>query len=246
MPGIGYDRARLVASTVHLGFGAFHRCHQSEYLDDLARKGSTDGQIGINLKPPLLSEDLEPQNWLYTRTLVDGGERDTRVIGATKSTLDYSVSPEECLGQVSAAATTTVTLTVTEKGYCHTPSTGCLDETNPDVVFDLSTSLSEPRSVPGFLVAALARRSAASGGPINLISCDNIPSNGRILRDTVVRLAAIATPSNLGWIEANVSFPSTMVDRIVPSTTEADRKALGDKFGFHDAAAVVGSLFGSG
>ena len=241
--GIGYDRARLVASNVHLGFGAFHRCHQAEYLDDLAQQGGMDGEIGINLKPPLLAEDLEPQHFLYTRTLVDGSERDTRVIGTTISTLDYSSSPRECLDQVSAATTTSVTLTVTEKGYCHIPATGCLDEQNPEVLGDIADGLSAPQSLPGFIVAALAQRRAASGGPINLISCDNIPNNGRILNAVVKRMAELATPDNLGWIEDNVSFPSTMVDRIVPRTTDADRQSIFDEFGFHDAAAVTGEPF---
>lgn len=241
--GLGYDRARLVASNVHLGFGAFHRCHQAEYLDDLARKGGVDGEVGINFKPPLLEEDLKPQQSLFTRTLVEGRERDTRVIGITKSTLDYSTSPRACLDRISAATTTSVTLTVTEKGYCHIPATGHLDEANPDVLFDLSNDLSTPRSLPGFLAAALAQRCAASGGPINLISCDNIPGNGRILSEVVMRMAALVTPENLGWIEDNVSFPSTMVDRIVPRTTDADRKAIYDEFGFHDAAAATGEPF---
>jgi len=241
--GIGYDRARLVASNVHLGFGAFHRCHQAEYLDDLAQKGAVDGQVGINLKSPLLAEELEPQHSLYTRTLVEGRERDTRVIGITKSTLDYSTSPRACLNQISATTTTSVTLTVTEKGYCHIPATGCLDEANPEVLFDITSSLSSPQSLPGFIVAALAARRAASGGPLNLISCDNIPSNGRVLKEVVMRLAALATPDNLRWIEDNVSFPSTMVDRIVPRTTDADRQAIYDEFGFHDAAAVTGEPF---
>ena len=241
--GIEYDRTRLVASNAHLGFGAFHRCHQAEYLDDLAQKGGVDAQVGINLKPPLLAEDLEPQDSLYTRTLVDGPERDTRLIGITKSTLDYSTSPRACLNQISTTTTKSVTLTVTEKGYCHIPATGCLDEAHPDVLFDISSGLSTPRSLPGFIVAALAQRRAESGGSLNLISCDNIPSNGRVLKEVVMRLAALATPDNLGWIEDNVSFPSTMVDRIVPRTTDADRKAIYDEFGFHDAAAVTGEPF---
>lgn len=118
-----------------------------------------------------------------------------------------------------------VSLTVTEKGYCHTPQTGDLDERHPDVVHDLN-NFDAPRSAPGFIVAALARRRALGAPPFTVLSCDNLAANGHTVQRIVTQFAALRSKDLGKWIADTVAFPSTMVDRIVPETTDSDRDAV--------------------
>ncbi len=112
-------------------------------------------------------------------------------------------------------------MTVTEKGYCHIPSTGALDLDHPDIVHDLANPHA-PRSVPGILARALELRRPSHGRPVTLLSCDNIPTNGVILGNVVRAMADRRGNGLADWIAANVAFPSAMVDRIAPATTQAD------------------------
>lgn len=230
-----YDRSRLDIGMAHLGVGAFHRCHQAEFTDDmLERRFGPWGVVGINLRPPRLSESLAPQDGLYTRTLRQGDEAELRVIGCIKRVIDAEADTEAAIAALADPGISVVTLTITEKGYCHIPSTGELDRSHPDIVADLKGG-APLRSAPGLIAAALARRAT----PVTLISCDNIPGNGRIL-ETVVRAFA---PHLGDWIDANVRFPSTMVDRIVPATMPQDLDFAGSTIGYSDGAAVVGEPF---
>ncbi len=238
-----YDRAALGIGMAHLGVGAFHRCHQAEFTDDaLEAEFGPWGVIGINLRPPLLGPILGAQEGLYSRALRQDGEVDFRIIGCLGAVVDAELEHERALAALAAPAIGIATLTVTEKAYCHHPATGRLDEAHPDVVHDL-TAPAPPRSLPGMLVAALDRRRRRRSGGMTLISCDNIPANGRVLAGVVARFAALRRPDLVGWIADHVRFPSTMVDRIVPAATDADRAAAAEALGVEDLAAVVGEPF---
>ena len=139
-------------------------------------------------------------------------------------------------------STRIVSLTVTEKGYCHTPQTGELDEQHPDIVHDLAHP-ETPRSAPGFLVAALARRKAAGLAPFTVLSCDNLSANGHTVQRVADPVRRLTSPELGRWIEAEVACPSTMVDRIVPETTEADRAAISSALGMRDAWPVIAEPF---
>jgi len=237
-----YDRAALGIATGHLGVGAFHRCHQAEYMDELLASGlSRTGLFGVNLRPPALGPLLGRQDGLYTRTLRDGAGEETRVVGSVLRVADGAAA---AVGLIADPAITTVTLTVTEKAYCHVPATGELDEARPEVAADLAAPPGEPpASLPGVLVAGLRRRAAAGAGPLNLISCDNIEGNGGVLSRVVRGFAGRAAPGLAGWIADNVAFPATMVDRIVPASAPADLDALAARLGLRDEAAVFGEPF---
>jgi fructuronate reductase len=139
-------------------------------------------------------------------------------------------------------ATRIVSLTVTEKGYCHAPQTGELDEAHPDIVHDLA-SPQAPHSAAGFLVEALARRKQAGAPPFTILCCDNLSANGRTVQRIVTRFAALRSKDLAHWIEDRAAFPSTMVDRIVPETTDADRAAVSSALGMTDAWPVVTEPF---
>jgi fructuronate reductase len=239
-----YDAAKLGLGMAHLGLGAFHRCHQAEYTDDAIEAAGGDwGVVGINLRPPTLSAALGAQDGFYARRLRDDeGVDECRVIGCIVHVVD---AQQDCLKAVAALAdpkVKIVTLTITEKGYCHIPATGALDEAHPDIVHDLGEPAA-PRSAPGVLVAALERRRRAGAGGVTLLSCDNIPGNGRILGDVVRDLARARFPELLDWIEETCAFPSSMVDRIAPATTEADKNAISQRLGLADESCVVGEPF---
>lgn len=239
-----YDRRSTRLTVAHIGVGAFHRCHQAEYLEDVLAGGHDDqALIGINLRAPQIVPLLTPQDCLYTRTLVQEDARDLRVIGCIGRVIDAGDRPDAALAVIADPAVTTVTLTVTEKAYCHSPATGLLDEAHADIVADLAGASGPALSVPGFLIRGLALRAAAGAGPVNLISCDNIPDNGRILQAVTTGFARRASPSLVAWIADNVAFPSTMVDRIVPASTPELLAEVAEATGCDDAAVVQGEMF---
>ena len=235
----GHDRAGMVSGIAHIGVGAFHRCHQAEYIDDLlALQPGPWGITGINLRPPSLTDTLGAQGGLYTRMALDGDRVAARVMGSILKVVDSQSGPAPALQVLADPAIRLVTLTVTEKGYCHRPATGALDHDHPEIRADLAAP-EAPRSLPGVLVRALEMRRAAAAPPLTLASCDNIPANGRILRGVVTDLAARRDEALARWIEANVAFPHSMVDRIAPAVSDADRDRLATLYGYTDAAAVV-------
>lgn len=238
-----YDRDQLAVGMAHLGVGAFHRCHQAEFTDDMLEQRFGDwGVVGINLRPPSLGETLGAQDGLYSRTLRHGSESQTRVIGCIRRVIDGSGDVATALEALAAANVSVVTATITEKGYCHVPASGQLDEHHPDVVHDLA-SPSQPRSAVGLLVEALDRRRRSHGTGLTLISCDNIPSNGRILGNVLLSYADERAPELAAWIRNEVRFPSTMVDRIVPASRSEDLERAAIACGLEDRAAVVGEPF---
>jgi len=240
----GYDRTTLDIGMAHLGVGAFHRCHQAEFTDDaLEAKFDRWGVVGINIRPPRLADTLGRQDGIYTRLLRDGDSVDARVIGCLKAVVDSQDSSDPAVAVLASPGIDVVTMTVTEKGYCHQPATGAIDAAHPDIVHDLAHPDS-PRSVPGLIVRALERRMQSHGQPVTFVSCDNIPANGVIL-ETVVRTMAErrGDPGLLRWIEGSVAFPSTMVDRIVPATAAEDIAFVEETYGYRDNALVVGEPF---
>jgi fructuronate reductase len=135
-----------------------------------------------------------------------------------------------------------VSLTITEKGYCHTPQTGELNTDHPDIVHDLANP-DAPRSAPGFIVAALARRRELGIAPFTVLSCDNLSANGHTVKRILTQFASLRSRELGQWIAEQVACPSTMVDRIVPETTDADRAAVAADLGLTDAWPVITEPF---
>ncbi|MNK19928.1 Mannitol 2-dehydrogenase [compost metagenome] len=238
-----YDRAAVKTGVVHLGIGAFHRAHQAVVFDDALASGDLRwGVLGASLRSPGVRDQLNPQDGLYTLVLRDGTEEHLRVIGAGRGVL---VGPEDPATLVAAMADVDVhivTLTVTEKGYRLDPATGDLLLDDPDVAADLA-DISAPRTAPGFIVAALQARKAAGLKPFTVISCDNLPHNGKRIRAGVVAMARHVDPALADWIEAEGAFPQTMIDRIVPATTPDDVDRLTARLGVEDRGMVKAEPF---
>ncbi|RFC61998.1 mannitol dehydrogenase family protein [Fulvimarina endophytica] len=236
----GYARADVTPGIVHLGAGAFHRAHQAVFVDDCLARGETDwGIIAASLRSADTRDALAGQDWLYTYAERDGASERLRIIG---SLVDFLVAPEDPDALIHALADPRiriVTLTVTEKGYHADPGTGALIEDHPDILHDLADP-ARPRTIYGFLLAALIRRRAAGALPPTLVSCDNLASNGRLLNACLARFSELALrPDLAAHIREDVACPCVMVDRIVPATSEADRQAIAGRIGFEDRAPVV-------
>ncbi|MDQ6433798.1 mannitol dehydrogenase family protein [Mesorhizobium sp. LHD-90] len=247
----GYDRSRLTPGILHLGVGAFHRCHQAEYTDDaLEAAFGPWGIVGVNLRAPDLSPTLGTQQNLYCRELRRHGDVERRLIGALVETISVTGEDGDLQGGALAGALAVasnpsigaITLTVTEKGYCHIPATGELDLGHPDISHDIAHP-ETPVSVPGFVLRALAMRLAAGRPLPALISCDNVPDNGSTLRSSVLCLAAKIDPALRDRLEREACFLNTMVDRIVPATRPEDVAGFAEATGIEDRGLVVGEPF---
>ncbi|MDO5640986.1 MAG: mannitol dehydrogenase family protein [Paracoccus sp. (in: a-proteobacteria)] len=230
------------AGIVHLGLGAFFRAHGAIYIAEAMEKAGGDwGIIGVSLQSPGTRDKLRPQGWAYTAVeLAPEGAR-PQVVEVLRDVLAAPESPQAVLDAMAAPSVHIVSLTVTEKGYCHEPATGRLNADHPDIAHDLTHIL--PRSAPGFLVRALQLRREAGLAPFTVLCCDNLPENGRVVRGVVLELARLIEPALADWIADKGAFPSTMVDRIVPATTPDDLDRVADLTGARDEAPVMHEPF---
>lgn len=232
----GYDPQAHGAGIVHIGPGAFHRAHQAAMTDAALAAAGGDWRItGISLRSAAVAQALNPQNGLYTLVERDGGALRGRVIAAIGHVI--AANPAATLEALAAARTRIVTLTVTEKGYGIDRASRAPDLTLAVNRADLEQP-GAPSGVLGVLVRALAMRRAAGIAPFTLLSCDNLPGNGALLRDGLTRFAREIDPGLAGWIAGTVAFPSSMVDRITPAATDATRDAALRLTGCSDLAAV--------
>jgi fructuronate reductase len=241
-----YDRTALKTRIVHLGFGAFHRAHQAVFADRLAHDHGSDwGYCEVNLiGGEQQIADIKGQDLLFTVAEMAPGNWTARVVGVVREALHQSVDGlEAVLAAMSRPEIAIVSITITEKGYCHNPATRALNADHPAIVHDIAHP-DAPQSAAGVIVAALRRRRAAGVGPFTVMSCDNMPENGHVAHNVVVGLARAQDPELAAWIEANVTFPSTMVDRIVPAVTpETLAKITTLLGGTVDPAGVAGEPF---
>lgn len=227
---------------IHFGPGAFFRAFNANYTDEaMANDGGDWGIIAVSLRSATARDQLVPQGGAYTSVTL-GTQTAPQIINAVNDVLVAPEDPQAVLDAMADPAIRIVTLTITEKGYCHAPATGRLNPDHPDILHDLANPQS-PRSAVGFIVAAIAARRHAGGEPFTVLSCDNLPSNGALARQVVLDFAALTDPDLADWIAANVPFPATMVDRITPATTDADVARLAETQGYTDPAAVFHETF---
>ena len=235
-----YDRQQLRSRIVHFGFGAFHRAHQALLTNRvLNEKGGDWGICEISLfSGDVLMSQLRAQDHLFT-VLEKGSEGNQAIVVAAvheclNAKLDSlaAIIEKFCEPQVAI-----VSLTITEKGYCIDPATGKLDMHNTRILHDLENP-TEPHSAPGILVEALHRRRERGLPPFTVLSCDNIPDNGHVVKNAVLGMAQKRSAELAEWIDAHVSFPGTMVDRIVPAATETSLAEITQELGVEDPCAI--------
>lgn len=238
-----YDRAKVTPGIVHLGLGAFCRAHLGVYTDDVLAAGSQDwGLVGVDLMSPDIREALKPQDGLYALLNRQDGVDHLRVVGAFVDVMALADQLDDVLALMVKPEIRVVTITVTEKGYCHDPATGRLNESHPMIQADLANP-TRPRSLPGLIVEALRLRRQTGVPPFTVLSCDNLAQNGKVAQQVVTRFAELSDAELSSWIAGNVAFPSSMVDRITPATRDIDRAAVAAGLGMTDAWPVVSEPF---
>ena len=235
-----YDRSALQRGVVHIGAGNFHRAHQAVYFDDLACMGISHdwGVTGVSLRSRDVKDLLSAQDGLYT-VVQRGHDRQTaRVVGSIGN---YHYAPNDSAAVRAALAdpqTRVVSLTVTGDGYFLDPVSREFDANHPDVRADLVAS-DRFATAWAYLAEALDQRRRAGIAPFTVLCCDNIPDNTQPARTALVSFAALKDPGLARWIDAHVAFPSTMVDRITPATSNSQRRFVEDAFGITDKLPVV-------
>ncbi|MFR9778062.1 mannitol dehydrogenase family protein [Micromonospora sp. MS34] len=228
------------AGIVHLGLGAFHRAHQAMHTEAaVAAAGGDWGIIGVAPRSAAVVEALAAQDALFSVTALSAEGAASRVVGALAGVRHAAGDPAAVVRLLADPAIRVVTLTVTEKAYQLDPVTGTL-RADPELTADLTTDR-PPRTVPGLLVRGLLARAAADAGPIALVSCDNLPANGRRLRGLVGQCLTLARvpDETADRVARQVTFPGTMVDRIVPASTPETLATARRVLGVADLAAVA-------
>ncbi|GAB3600509.1 mannitol dehydrogenase family protein [Microbacterium tumbae] len=246
LPVPSYPRDSLTCGIVHIGVGHFHRAHQAMFLDRLLRAGDASEWAirGISMRADAATAGFAAQDHLYTLTEKHpDGRRTTAVIGSIIGFDSAADGTSTAVELIADPATRIVTLTVTEGGYGIDPATGRFGgDGDAAIAHDLEHPGST-RSWLGLLVSALRLRRDRDAGALTVLSCDNVQDNGAVTRDAVLSFASRVDPELRGWIEAHTAFPGSMVDRVVPATTAADREDLADRFGLVDAWAVTAEPF---
>src|SRR4051812_46539072 len=236
---------RPAVGIVHLGLGAFHRAHQAVYTAEaIERAGGDWGILGVAPRRPPTVEALGPQDGLFS--VVDRGPEEdvVTVFSPIRDVLLAPREPERLTEAIADPGVHVVTLTVTERAYPRDPATGGLRVDDPEIAADLAGGT--PRTAIGQLARGIVLRAArGDAGPLTVVSCDNLPRNGegvgRLVGDFCARLPDGAPA--LARLERHASFPSTMVDRVVPATTPADREGVARRLGLEDRGAVVAEPF---
>jgi fructuronate reductase len=228
-----YDRAAQAVGIVHFGIGAFHRAHQAWYTDAAMNAGDRNWAImGVSLRSASVGEQMNPQDGLYTVIERSAAAPKLRLIGAVKNVVVASEDPEAVIAALAAPDTHIVSFTITEKGYCRA-SDGSLDPAQAGET-----------SIYRFLAAGLRRRKDAGLAGLTLLSCDNLVDNGKQLERLLGEYLDARDPALCDWFAANCTCPATMVDRIVPATTDFDRAEVRTLLGgLDDAACVVTEPF---
>ncbi len=239
-----YDPRAVKIGIVHLGVGAFHRAQEAVFTDGALGSDPRWGITGVSLRATEPRDALRPQDFLYTVAARDAEGERLRVIGSLRDILVAPENPPAVIEAMCRDSVKIVSLTVTEKGYCHDPATSELNETHADVLHDLAHP-ENPRSAPGFLALALFERRRRGLEPFTVLCCDNLPSNGQTVRKVVKRFAALIDAGFGRFVEDHVAFPCTMLDRIVPATTDTDRARVAASLGVTDAWPVIAEVFNS-
>jgi len=252
IPVPNYDHSADKAGIVHIGVGGFHRSHLAFYVNEL-RKGSAASAlkngnaasawnicgIGLREADKKIGDVLKKQDHLYTLMVKHpDGKIEPEVIGSIVDFKLGTTDPNAVIACMANADCKIVSLTITEGGYNFNPTTGEFNFGNLDIQHELENP-NDPKTVYGFLTAALKRRRDEGLPAFTVLSCDNIEHNGDMARKMLLTFAERQDAHLATWIAREVSFPNSMVDRITPVTTAADIETLAQNFGIQDAWPVT-------
>jgi fructuronate reductase len=237
---LGYVPEDHGTGIIHIGVGAFHRAHQAVYTDDALAKFGGDWRImGVSLRSAATAQALNAQAGRYHVVIRSdqAASPECRVIGAIAGVLTAQDGFDPILDALTDPKIKIVSLTITEKAYAIDRQSAGLNRADPLIAADLKNP-SAPQSVIGLLVRALQLRKENGHPAFTMLSCDNLPDNGHLLRAAILGFAAEISADLAAWIKDNASFPCTMVDRITPASTPALLEETRTVTGFNDRAAI--------
>lgn len=228
---------------IHLGVGAFFRAHAAQYITAaMEHSGGDWGVVGVSLKRPNIRDLMRPNSYGYFAQEMGAQENVIRPVTVIQDILVAPENPSAVLSVMSNPAIKIVSLTVTEKGYCYDPSTSGLDHGNADIIQDLNMP-DNPASAIGYICRALDLRRKSGLKPFTVLSCDNLVQNGNLTRRVVLEMCGMIDPDLQTWVAKHGAFPNTMVDRIVPATTQTDVDQIFQVTGITDLAPVIHEPF---
>jgi mannitol 2-dehydrogenase len=237
-----YDRSKVGQSIAHIGVGGFHRAHQAVYADDLFHLSGESqwGLCGVGLlkHDARIRDVMLAQDCLYTVVERGAHGEKARIIGSIVNFLYGPGNTQEVIEKLASADRRIVSLTITEGGYYVHQGTGEFDAQHPDIQHDLAEP-SEPICSFGYLLEALNRRRTRGMPPFTVMSCDNLQSNGDIIKKMLLAFAELRDPKLHNWLVENCAFPNSMVDRITPATTDEHRTLVKEEFGIDDGWPVM-------
>ncbi len=228
---------------VHLGLGSFHKAHQAAITHEVLKKKPGNWRIvGVSLRSSNASKDLMPQDCLYTLLSKSVSGTNYQIIGSIAKALCLFDDYNEILTTMVSPETKIVSITVTEKAYGFDRDKGRCDTSHSSIARDLANP-DYPIGVIGLLVKTLKIRWENNYPAFTILCCDNLPDNGKMVRNAVMDFANRTTPALCSWISSNVAFPSTMVDRITPVPNASTREEATAATGLIDNAAVETEVF---
>jgi mannitol 2-dehydrogenase len=239
----GYDRTAVTPGILHIGVGNFHRAHEEYYTNCLLAKDATQsgwGICGALLRQPdeFMYRALKGQQGRYTLTVCGRDGHDQAFeINSLVDLLWAIEEPEAILAKIADPQIRIISLTITEGGYNIDKATGLFDLANPQVAADLANP-AHPTTVFGFVAEGLRRRRANGAGALTILSCDNLQHNGNTARKAFTSFFKAQDAQLAEWVEANITFPNSMVDRITPATRPEDVARLNERNGADDKAPV--------
>lgn len=237
----------LTTGIAHIGVGNFHRSHQAYYLHQYIKQATDQawGICGISLLEndrPII-DALKRQQGQYSLTTFDeNGFTESTRIESIVQLLFAPDEPQAVIEKLSSPDVKIVTLTITEAGYNINLATGLFKSDSLQIQHDVQHP-DQPRTVFGYLTAALARRFQNGVPPFTVLSCDNFPHNGDAAKTAFVTFAALRDSTLAVQIEESVSFPNSMVDRITPSVSSAQKQRLNELAGWVDEVPVFSEPF---
>ena len=237
-----YDRNELRTGIVHVGVGGFHRAHQAVVVQKLLESGGNEnwGICGIGLREGdrNIAEVFKRQDCLYTLiTRHPTGKIESEVMQQMTSFLLATDQQQEVIDRMAHPDTKIVSLTITEGGY-NLRSDGEFDLEHPDIQHEIQNP-NDPKTIYGYLSAALRKRRESGRVPFTVMSCDNIQHNGDVTRKMLLSFLSAQDQELASWAEKKVAFPNSMVDRITPVTTTAEMEYLKDQYHLEDEWPVT-------
>ena len=240
---VGYDRSKTKSGILHIGVGNFHRAHEEFYTNELIKLDPSQSDWAITGAMLLPSDEklyklLKDQNGVYTVTVCGrDGKDEVFEIGSLKDVIWAPEESEKLIETIADPNTKIVSMTITEGGYNIDKETGEFNLSDEAVKQDLANP-SAPSTVFGYLAEGLRRRRDGGGGKLTILTCDNLQHNGNTAKKAFVSFFKAQDPVLAEWVEKNVTFPNSMVDRITPATRPEDIERLNAKNGTDDKAPV--------